>query len=540
MSVGGPVQHTQSFEVAAADVTAALAAGDTPGAVEVLSLGWPAWAPSDGAALRAVLETLPADSWASDARMLTAMGASYRSIASPSRSAALPYLRTADALVAASGTATVDTVADLRIQYAATLRSLGRFAEAAESLESACALLDNDLTLAPATRVASQARAALQQGMVAVHGGDYDLAHDRLRLSLGLGEGILALPEVIECLSALAFVAYTRGEFPAAERYLARVSAAAPAEVIDSQFGALGVIAELLIAVERNHLTAANALAQRVSVASERTDWGPLAHYATAAISIIDGNHVQGLDHLQTALQLSRGWTGPVVVRTLCDGMRATLLMHLGELDEAVAAIERLEPTQNHANCPARFIAGIRFKSGDSAGCLAALEGCKSMRENHSTRTLIDVLLLTAAANYDLGNPVVADVAMDRALLLVSRTQIRTPFTLVPGPTMQRMLARAEDRNQPSVVHAILADLRAGLSGVPYRPTETLSEREKDIAQHLHLDKTLGEIAADLYISTNTVKTHVRSIYRKLEASNRKEAVRRTLELGLVGNITPA
>nr|WP_232842339.1 LuxR C-terminal-related transcriptional regulator [Terrimesophilobacter mesophilus] len=102
------------------------------------------------------------------------------------------------------------------------------------------------------------------------------------------------------------------------------------------------------------------------------------------------------------------------------------------------------------------------------------------------------------------------------------------------------MLARAEDRPQPPVVHSILADLRAGLGGVPYRPTESLSEREKDIAQHLHLDKTLGEIAAELYISTNTVKTHVRSIYRKLEASNRKEAVRRTRELGLTGKITPA
>ena len=68
---------------------------------------------------------------------------------------------------------------------------------------------------------------------------------------------------------------------------------------------------------------------------------------------------------------------------------------------------------------------------------------------------------------------------------------------------------------------------------------EPLSDRELDIAHHLFQDKTVGQIAADLYISANTVKTHVRSIYRKLSATNRKEAIRRVHELGLDVKITP-
>ena len=131
-----------------------------------------------------------------------------------------------------------------------------------------------------------------------------------------------------------------------------------------------------------------------------------------------------------------------------------------------------------------------------------------------------------------------ADVAFDRALLSVSRTRMRTPFTLVPGAAMQRMLGRASDRNQPAAVHALLEEMRRNYRN-PQRGIEPLSEREKDVAQHLYLDKTVSQIAAELFISTNTVKTHVRSIYRKLDASNRKEAIRRVRELGLYLEITP-
>jgi DNA-binding CsgD family transcriptional regulator/tetratricopeptide (TPR) repeat protein len=520
-------------------VEGALASGVEAAAVDHVAARWQDLAPTDGARLRELIETFPPGAWTTDPRMLAAVGASYRSLGSPSRSAALPYFQTAETLVAAMDAPSVDTVATVRVHHAAALRSLGRLAEAEDLATSAWELLDDDVTLAPGTRVALQARAALQHGMTAIHVGDYELAKNRLRLALGLSADVLSAPELVECLAGLAFLSYASGDFDCVEDYVARMRATGGPDASDSQFGALALIAELLVAVERNQLQDALRLASRALRVAERTDWEPLALYATAAISIISGRHIEGLDHVHRAMQLTRSWNGPVTVRTLCEGMRGTLLMHLGELDEAVEIIDRLSPTQNHANCPARFVAGIRFKAGDSRGCLAALADCERMGEDHSSRTMIDVLLLKAAAHYDLGSTVIADIAFDRALLFVMKTRMRTPFTLVPGPTMQWMVSRAADRSQPDGVHAILDELRAGLGGQPYGVVEPLSERERDVAQHLYLDKTLSEIAADLFISTNTVKTHVRSIYRKLEASNRKEAVRRVRELGLYLEITP-
>ncbi|OJF09742.1 LuxR C-terminal-related transcriptional regulator [Couchioplanes caeruleus] len=67
---------------------------------------------------------------------------------------------------------------------------------------------------------------------------------------------------------------------------------------------------------------------------------------------------------------------------------------------------------------------------------------------------------------------------------------------------------------------------------------ETLSRREMEVLHGMAAMLPTEEIAATLYVSVNTVKTHVRSILRKLSASRRNEAVRRARSLGLIGDVT--
>jgi LuxR family maltose regulon positive regulatory protein len=63
---------------------------------------------------------------------------------------------------------------------------------------------------------------------------------------------------------------------------------------------------------------------------------------------------------------------------------------------------------------------------------------------------------------------------------------------------------------------------------------ERLSEREREVLQHLSGMLSTAEIATEMYISVNTVKTHLKSIYRKLAAAHRSEAVRRARLLELI------
>ena len=63
---------------------------------------------------------------------------------------------------------------------------------------------------------------------------------------------------------------------------------------------------------------------------------------------------------------------------------------------------------------------------------------------------------------------------------------------------------------------------------------EQLSGREREVLGLLSGMLSTAEVASELYISVNTVKTHLKSIYRKLAATHRGEAVRRARQLELL------
>jgi LuxR family transcriptional regulator of spore coat protein len=69
-------------------------------------------------------------------------------------------------------------------------------------------------------------------------------------------------------------------------------------------------------------------------------------------------------------------------------------------------------------------------------------------------------------------------------------------------------------------------------SGAPLTGTE-LTERERVVLARLHEDRTLRQIAAELYVTRNTIKSQVRSVYRKLGVTSRAAAVERAHEQGL-------
>jgi LuxR family maltose regulon positive regulatory protein len=71
--------------------------------------------------------------------------------------------------------------------------------------------------------------------------------------------------------------------------------------------------------------------------------------------------------------------------------------------------------------------------------------------------------------------------------------------------------------------------------GDPEPLRESLSEVELRVLRFLPSNLTAPEIGGELYVSTNTVKTHMRHIYSKLDAHTRAQAVERARALGLLG-----
>jgi LuxR family maltose regulon positive regulatory protein len=112
-------------------------------------------------------------------------------------------------------------------------------------------------------------------------------------------------------------------------------------------------------------------------------------------------------------------------------------------------------------------------------------------------------------------NPVASDEIDEAAMLIRSCPD--------PGPRIQRLLGQARG-------------LARTERGVARRPTgvQELSDGEVRVLRLLASDLTQREIGAELYLSLNTIKSHTRSIFRKLGASSREQAVARAHELKLI------
>lgn len=204
---------------------------------------------------------------------------------------------------------------------------------------------------------------------------------------------------------------------------------------------------------------------------------------------------------------------------------------HLADGDPK-AAVKVFEDRPAHG--PESLVAEARARvaAGEGERALRILDELE-LPEHRNPGPVIDVwILLTRAQAADaLGDAAAAESLLRRALAAARPHHLRRPF-LDAGAWVRRLL-----RHRPASAreHAWLTGTLAPGREEPVGPRpETLSARELDVLERLAQLMSTEEIAADLHLSVNTVKTHLKSIYRKLAATRRGEAVRRAREFGLL------
>jgi LuxR family maltose regulon positive regulatory protein len=148
--------------------------------------------------------------------------------------------------------------------------------------------------------------------------------------------------------------------------------------------------------------------------------------------------------------------------------------------------------------------------------------------------------LLAAASALALGQAEPAGLSLREAVKLAATTGCRRPFDEAP----HRVKALLDQRRPALPAQPAAAPTSPRPGGVPQIPAPTrppegvliqpLTEREREVLGYLDALLPTDEIAARMFVSVNTVKTHVRAILRKLSAERRNEAVRRARELGLL------
>lgn len=148
-------------------------------------------------------------------------------------------------------------------------------------------------------------------------------------------------------------------------------------------------------------------------------------------------------------------------------------------------------------------------------------------RSNPSPRTLTDLHVVRAVASGRLGDLDAARTSLEEAATVSAARGLATPWWLVPRDELEALFEQVAPHLRP-----VLADAPAVYSSDLTVPR--LTRREGVVLTRLRAPGSIEDVAADLGVSPNTVKTQVRSIYRKLGVGSRSEAVRVAYEWHLM------
>jgi len=254
-----------------------------------------------------------------------------------------------------------------------------------------------------------------------------------------------------------------------------------------------------------------------------------------------------GLARLRAALAEVAGWRLPRLLADAARSAEAGLLLAAGD-ETGVADLLGGGDAGERPVGEAVILARLQLARGDpgaAAGVLAPLHG--GWAPAPCPATLIEAWLLDAVAHRRLADHTAAAESLERALALAAPEGYPRVFVEGGAPvralladhlhrgTAHRALAKALLEGLLSQMTGPVASVGGG-SPPPTLPVlvESLSEREHVVLRYLPSMLSAGEIAAELYVSVNTVKTHIKSIYRKLDANRRWDAVRRARQLHLL------
>ena len=261
-----------------------------------------------------------------------------------------------------------------------------------------------------------------------------------------------------------------------------------------------------------------------------------LLHTSRALLFLGQSRVEDAMAALHAAEEAGRVLPGEHPFRLDLRGRVLRAQLQAGENAAVRSALADMPPAERNAAEIRLAAAALELAEGHAE---RALEELGPVIENAAPAvypgpTAIEALLLDAAAHEELGDTRAVEASLERALEIAEPDGIVLPFALV---AVRELLERHRGhRTTHATLLATILDMLGGGCPEPeVQPLrEPLSDAELRVVRHLPSNLKATEIASELCVSPNTVRTHLRHIYAKLDAHTRSEAVTRARRLGLL------
>jgi len=266
---------------------------------------------------------------------------------------------------------------------------------------------------------------------------------------------------------------------------------------------------------------------------------GMRLHYGRGMLEFVSGHHDAALNAFQAAERLAGSLVTP---HTLAPRLRSHLLQTLvrtGETQRVEQALADLDGAERGRGEIRLAEASLRLAQDDPTAAVTVLapviDGSVVMPNAHLWE--VQAFLLQAIAGDALGDAGAARRALEQALDRAAPEGLLFPFLYDPEPGL------LDRHRRGGTAHAgLIAEILNVLAGQkpgsppagPQHLREPLSHAEARVLRYLPTKLSVPEIAGELYLSVNTVKTHMRHLYDKLGVHRRHEAVEQARALGLL------
>jgi LuxR family transcriptional regulator, maltose regulon positive regulatory protein len=438
--------------------------------------------------------------------------------------------------------------ATLRLAVARARNDVMAVAHGAEEL-----LLPSESSALMPPRLGGELRALalIQLGMAEVWTGRWEEAEQHLEQTVALARRIDRPLLELGALAHLALAGAQRSPSLAEERSNQAVELAAAHGWSEDPFVGVAYVVLGSVNLWRGRLAeaeqwlerATNAMPGDVEVAPAV---GLMLHNSRALLALAGASHEEAFAALRAAQRdnaLLTGHAPPLFARAHMLVVRT----RLGDTDRVERDLSSLDDTASDALEMRVALAALRLAQEQPEAATAALapvlDDPSAPLGAHPAARMIDIryraeaLLVGAIALDTLRDSGGASRALERALDLTETDGQLLPFLLFPAPKLLERHARLGTAHA-SLISEILAVLAGraptAQAGRAQPLLEPLSDTELRVLRYLPTNLPVPEIASELVVSVNTIRTHTRHMYAKLGVHTRAKAVQRARELGLL------